>query len=249
MLGREVPRPVGTLAGHAGGLPFERLVHSQLEETLPGRCFRHYESLNNVLIQNSTAVTYEQRAALFGPRALQKLVMRGRQPTTTWTDSRPFQEKQDDTAETIVFPKPRVDFFYRPITLVDVKTQNLSRTSRAPNIISADKLAEAMKLSLLDANVDYDLVYVGIGWEPTATTLICKRVRVLNLFNIAEELYINWAAAQQVQFHPFTIDQDFTGSRLEWASKYLHSFCRSLEGFLHRKQNRLNEFQAALRHI
>ena len=51
--GIAVPRPSGQLSGHAGGLPFEAVVHDKLEHQFPRRAFRHYEALNQALSVDS----------------------------------------------------------------------------------------------------------------------------------------------------------------------------------------------------
>jgi hypothetical protein len=66
------------------------------------------------------------------------------------------------------------------------------------------------------------------------------------MFKIAKPPYINWAAAQQIQFHPFEVDQDFDGSRESWARNFLHTYCESLEKHIASKIKRLEYFQSAL---
>ena len=39
-----------------------------------------------------------------------------------------------------------------------------------------------------------------------------------------EELYINWAAAMQIQFHVDELNQTFKNSREQWARNYLKHF-------------------------
>ena len=42
-------------------------------------------------------------------------------------------------------------------------------------------------------------------------------------------LYINWAAAMQIQFHVSELDQSFKGNLKEWAKEYLKMFVKSAE--------------------
>jgi type II restriction enzyme len=37
-------------------------------------------------------------------------------------------------------------------------------------------------------------------------------------------LYINWAAAMQIQFHVSDLDQSFSGTMQKWAREYLKHF-------------------------
>jgi len=246
LVGRTVPRPSGTLSGHAAGLPFEHLVHGNLLAAYPNQCRRHYEMVNEILLAHPKATTYEERAALFGPEALQQLVMRGKQPTIGWSPENLFEEKQNDTAESIVLEKPQFDLRGNHVTLVDVKTRNNSISGQPPNIMSAGKLAEAMRASLQAGKVAFDIVYVGITFEPTDTTLVCREIRTVSLFKIEHALYINWAAAEQIQFHVSDADQDFDGTREQWAHKFLSTFCQSLDERIQKQNKRLQKYQAVL---
>ncbi len=38
------------------------------------------------------------------------------------------------------------------------------------------------------------------------------------------ELYINWAAAMQIQFHVANLEENFSGTVDEWAKEYLKHF-------------------------
>lgn len=42
-------------------------------------------------------------------------------------------------------------------------------------------------------------------------------------------LYINWAAAMQIQFHVCDLDKSWQGTREEWARCYLKAFVASAE--------------------
>lgn len=245
--GKSLPRPEGTLSGHAAGLPFERSVHALLKGKFGERCEQHFESLNVVLCKNQSVLTYEARAKLFGPLALRQLILRGKTAMQAWSPENLFEEKQDDTAESIIFPSSDIDFYGEPIVLLDVKTTNASKKAQPPNIISAEKLANSLLLGLQGGRINFDIVYVAVSWSPSSTQLVCGSVRPISMFKISKPLYINWAAAQQVQFHPLTVDQDFKGNREEWALNFLENFCRSLEGRISKEVEKLERFKKALR--
>lgn len=243
--GIEVARPEGTLSGHAAGLPFERLVHDKLAKHFSGRVYRHYEALNRTLERSPNARTGAERNMLFGPAAMQYLVCRGKSAMSRWSLESPFEEKQNDTAESILFSDETCSFD-REVVLLDVKTQNEVKKGQPPNIISANKLAEALALCLRDGTFNFDFVYIGVGWEPTKTTLRCTRTKAVSLFRMDPAVYINWAAATQVQFHPFEAKQDFPGTRMEWAQRYIDAFCHSLESRLSKENQKLERFRRVL---
>lgn len=135
LIGTSVPRPAGTLAGHAAGLPFEKSVHKKLVASFPGRAHRHYELLNLLYSSNPNKKTVQERYDLLGPTSLSYLLRRGKVSTADWTTDSPFTEKQDDTAESIVLPTSsmKIDTSRNgPLTLIDVKTQDADVKSQHP---------------------------------------------------------------------------------------------------------------------
>ncbi len=249
IVGTNVPRPKGTLAGHAAGLPFEVEVQTRLAEALEDAVLRHSDLLNEVLRQSPAALTIEQRIDLLGTPATRRLLSRGRQAMGSWSDTSGFEEKQNDIFESVVVREPIAANIARGAFVgIDIKTTNTQKKGQPPNIISADKVARMAVLVLEgETEPEFDILYIGIDWIPTQSTLECKSVRVVSLFKILpNNIYINWVAAQQVQFHLDTVDQDYTGSRLHWCRDYLEKFCESLGNRIHKEERRLEEFQAAL---
>ena len=56
-----------------------------------------------------------------------------------------------------------------------------------------------------------DINYIGIDWELNGNFLDLKEIVIRDLFKITpEKIYINWAAALQIQFDVSTIDQNYT---------------------------------------
>jgi hypothetical protein len=251
LVGRTVPRPVGTLAGHAAGLPFERLIDRILRDQLPGQTFRHYELLNQIYEHNPGAMTVDDRYSLLGPPSLQYLLKRGKSATQKWSIETPFEEKQNDTAEIVVLPSKRlaIEIDKRsPVTLIDVKTQDDAKKAQAPNIISAEKIAHVCKLAIESEKfLPFEILYVGVKWKATKDTLVCTDVRVVSLTDIKpSNLYINWAAALQIQFHPFEVSCDYEGDGMAWAYDYLVNFCSQLERRISNEVEKLKAFRSIL---
>lgn len=240
--GHSVPKPAGTLAGHAAGLPFEKLVHEKLLNIFPSRSFRHYEFLNSVL-KSLDKNDVEERFQAFGPDSLQGLLCRGKSTMAAWSPSNLFEEKQNDTAESIVCQDPSFDSSKSRLLLVDVKTYNSARHGQPPNIISAGKLSEALASALEEGQVRFDIAYVGVSWVIEEETLKASDITVVSLFKMDPQLYINWAAAEQIQFHPHLATQNYVGSREEWAREFLKHFVSSLERRIGTQVNRLAKFK------
>lgn len=248
LVGSTVPKPSGTMAGHAAGLPFEELVHECLVSTFGGRARRHYQFLNDVLSRHEEE-SLDQRMAAFGPNSLQGLLCRGKSQMAKWDSQSVFEEKQNDTAESIICG----DRIFQPnsshLLFLDVKTFNTSKQGQPPNIISAGKLSEALASALEEGQVRFDFVYVGVSWAVEDQKLKSNEIAVVSLFRMDPKLYINWAAAEQIQFHPHLANQEFTGSREEWAKEFLEHFVTSLDRRIGKQVARLDRFKAIIESV
>ena len=214
----------GTLSGHAAGEPFEKLAYYILKEKYPDNIFKQYEFLNDLYLKNPRRITTADRRSLFESPVAMFLLSRSDKATREWNPSNIFEEKQDDTADILWHEN---GFF----NIIDVKTRNMSKAAMAPNIISAYKLAQACAL-MIDNN-DFTSVginYVEIEWLEDGENLKCGRAHWRNLFKCnPSSLYINWAAAMQIQFHVSSLDQSFTGTPEDWARAYIKTFVKSAE--------------------
>lgn len=228
MRGQIVERPnrasAGTLSGHAAGEPFEKCVYHKLKDTFPQYIFKQYEFLNDIYLRHPRHISLEQRYALLDSPTALFLLSRGDKATREWSPSNIFEEKQNDTAD-ILFYKDGV------YDIIDVKTRNVSKAAQAPNIISAYKLAKTCAY-MID-NEEYENIgidYIEIDWVEENDVLRCVDAHHGDLFKAQPDtLYINWAAAMQVQFHVRDLDQSWKGTREEWARHYLKVFVHSAE--------------------
>lgn len=212
----------GTLSGHAAGEPFEKCVYHKLKKMYPTNIFKQYEYLNDLYLRNPMNITVEQRHALLDSPTALFLLSRGEKATREWSPICVFEEKQNDTADIVYYEKGFYD-------IIDVKTRNSGKSAMPPNIISAYKLAKMCAL-MID-NKEYDNInidYIEIDWIEGDNVLICTDAHHGDLFKAnPEKLYINWAAAMQIQFHVCDLDQSWQGNRDEWARHYLKVFVES----------------------
>lgn len=218
--GTFVQKPLsGTLSGHSAGEPFDKHVYSEIKKQLPNNTFRQYEYLNDLYSKNAEIIGVEAKQALFNSPSVMFLLSRGKEATKKSSLENLFDEKQDDTADILVVK----DDFYE---VIDIKTRNLSKTAQAPNIISAFKLAQLCAIMLDNKEFDnLSINYFEVDWLLEDDKLVCKDAHFVSLFkSIPENLYINWAAAMQIQFHVCNLDQDFKGTIEEWAKTYLKHF-------------------------
>ena len=55
--------------------------------------------------------------------------------------------------------------------------------------------------------------------------LVCQNAHYASLFHTnPTNLYINWAAAMQIQFHTSNLDQNYSVTTKQWAKEYLKHF-------------------------
>ncbi len=215
-----IPKPIsGTLSGHAAGEPFDKHVYDEIKKQLPGNTFRQYEYLNDLYNKNPDTIGYAARQALFDSPTVMFLLSRGKNATDQWSLTNPFEEKQNDTADILVVKNS----FYE---IIDIKTRNLAKSAQAPNIISVFKLAQVCTKMIDNKEFNNFVInYFEIDWELDGNQLICRDAHFACLFKAQpNQLYINWAAAMQVQFHIRDLDQTFTGTREDWAKIYLSHF-------------------------
>lgn len=220
--GTSVPKPLsGTLSGHAAGEPFDKHVYNEIKKQFPQNTFRQYEYLNDLFSKNPEVIGFEARQALFYSPTVMFLLSRGKNATDKWSIENPFEEKQNDTADILVVK----DNFYE---IIDIKTRNISKLAQPPNIISAFKLAQVCAKMLDNKEFNnFTINYFEIDWELENDKLVCKDTHFACLFKAQpNELYINWAAAMQIQFHVCDLDQTFNGNMENWAKSYLKHFVK-----------------------
>jgi type II restriction enzyme len=218
--GASIPKPLsGTLSGHAAGEPFDKLVYSEIKKQFPQNTFRQYEYLNDLFSKNPEVIGFEARQNLFNSPTVLFLFSRGKNATDKWSVENPFDEKQNDTADIVVVN----DDFYE---IIDIKTRNISKSAQPPNIISAFKLAQVCAKMLDNTEFDnFTINYFEIDWALDNDKLVCIDAHHASLFKTQpRELYINWAAAMQIQFHVQDLDQSFKETMEYWAKSYLKHF-------------------------
>jgi hypothetical protein len=211
------------VAGHAGGNLIETMIRDACTSVFGHRVRRQHDVVNDLLVAHPEATSSKQRALLFGEESVQRVF--ANRDLKKWTAARPFTENQSDTADFVIFDDESCTFASGRYVLGDAKAVNLDKNGRAPNIISATKLYHVLVDAVRNGEVPFDILYVALGYKVTKRgVLVVKESRVISLFAIAEPLSINWKSAEQVQFHPLSVDQDFEGTPLDWANQFLDTY-------------------------
>ena len=117
----------------------------------------------------------------------------------------------------------------------------MSKTALPPNIISSYKLAWMCKY-MIDNN-EFDVLklnYIEVDWELQDKFLVCVDAHHAELFKEnPDNLYINWAAAMQIQFHVSSLEQDYDKSVKQWCYSYLKFYQSEYKKF--RKEELVSE--------
>jgi type II restriction enzyme len=220
ILGKRIPKPLsGTLSGHAAGEPFDKYVYGELKKILPNVTFRQYEFLNALFSKHPTVISYAERLNLFQSPTAMFLLTRGKNAVEKWSPDNVFDEKQNDTADILI---AQGNYF----EIIDIKTRNHHKTAQPPNIISAYKLAQVCALMIDNTEFEsFSINYFEIDWIIEEDFLKCIDCHYANLFKSnPNQLYINWAAAMQLQFHVSDLGQGFDLGNEMWAREYLKHF-------------------------
>lgn len=220
LISTKIPKPLsGTLSGHAAGEPFDKHVYNEIKDNLTPNTYRQYEFLNKLFLENYRKNNKIVIKELFDNKASEFLLSRGKKAMSEWTPSNQFGEKQNDTADIIVIDNDLMD-------IIDIKTRNRGLAAQPPNIISAFKLANLMTVLIDENNFDsINIIYIEVDWKLEGDFLVCKDVHVRDLFKAdPSKLYINWAAAMQIQFHVGQLEQTYTSNKKDWAIEYLRNY-------------------------
>lgn len=200
------------------------MIYHHLKTLHPKNVFKQFEYLNDLYRKNPKSITAKDRFALFDSPVALFLLSRSETATKNWNLQNIFDEKQNDTADILFRDSKKFD-------LIDVKTRNTSKSAMPPNIISAYKLAQMCAI-IID-NKEYDTIdinYIEVDWSEDGNMLKCVGAHHGSLFRAnPKTLYINWAAAMQIQFHVSEMDQSFNVDLETWAREYLRVFVESAE--------------------
>lgn len=238
LVGKTIKLPNQGLSGHSIGSYMENYVEVNLTPAFPNLAKSHI-FLNKMLMAN-LELSSQERGELF-PDIASKVLFGGSDSVLSkWSQEKQFKSKQDATADLIYIDyddegKP----FVRAFDVKSTQSQN-NKTGQPPNIISAGKLY-TMSDNILNSGEPprFSINYIGINWEidkNNSNNGIIKKIRIIDLFKIPPtEMYINWTAANQVQFSIEKVSQAYKKSPKEWAKEFQEFYLSSELSFLTKK--------------
>lgn len=217
-------------SGHTVATPLEEEVYDALSKAYPGLAFKQHEAVNKYLSQ-AAAQGRVSHGFVFGNEAVDYLVNPGKKALSSWPEEI-VPGRQSDTADIVLFSDPSL-FDGLSVFLIDVKSHDLGKNSQPPNIMSARKLAKVAEICL-SKNIDpnFSLYYIDLGYRKKDAGVVVEDVRMVDMMKIppldynnkGKPMYINWAAALQVQFRPSEVSQDFELSQKEWLAVFMKNY-------------------------
>lgn len=217
-------------SGHTVATPLEEEVYDALSKAYPGLTFKQHEAVNKYLSQ-AAAQGRVSHGFVFGNEAVDYLVNPGKKALSRWPEEI-VPGRQSDTADIVLFSDPSL-FDGSSVFLIDVKSHDLGKNSQPPNIMSARKLAKLAEICL-SKNIDpnFSMYYVDLGYRKKDAGVVVEDVRMVDMMKIppldynnkGKPMYINWAAALQVQFRPSEVSQDFELSQKEWLAVFMKNY-------------------------
>lgn len=217
-------------SGHTVATPLEEEVYDALSKAYPGLTFKQHEAVNEYLSQ-TVAQGRVPDGFVFGNEAVDYLVNPGKKALSSWPEEM-VPGRQSDTADMVLFSDSSL-FQGASVFLIDVKSHDLGKNSQPPNIMSARKLANLAEICL-SKNIDpnFSLYYIDLGYRKKAAGVVVEDVRMVDMMKIppldynskGKPMYINWAAALQVQFRPSEVSQDFELSQKHWLAVFMKNY-------------------------
>jgi len=205
--------------GHEAGMPIERWVKSFLEKIdwgnwsiriyFPNELF---QEIFSKIGRNETKILKMIDDTWWGP------LMVSKKQVQQFMNSQAVERWQQEGADIIIFYGNDILKDINNIILINAKSHDIARSSRPPNIMSAQRLLEyfASTLARQDAAEMLDKVslwFLGVDYSVSANqaTVHSVHIKDLLLLNLARLPQINFDAAIQIQWHVrdmVEIDQD-----------------------------------------
>ena len=239
-------------SGHTVATPLEEEVYDALSKAYPGLTFKQHEAVNKCLSQAATRDKVSDDF-IFGNEAIDYLVNPGNKALSHWPE-KIVPGRQSDTADIVLFSDSAL-FDGSSVFLIDVKSHDFGKNSQPPNIMSARKLAKLAEICL-SRNIDpnFSMYYVDLGYRKKEAGVVVEDVCMVDMMKIppldydgkGKPMYINWAAALQVQFRPSEVSQDFELSQKEWLAVFMKNYTSQKRDRIYKEVHELGDQEKML---
>lgn len=240
------------ISGHRIATPLEEEVYDALSKAYPGLTFKQHEAVNKYLSQ-AAAQGRVSNGFVFGNEAVDYLVNPRKKALSSWPEEI-VPGRQSDTADIVLFSDSSL-FDGSSVFLIDVKSHDLGKNSQPPNIMPARKLAKLAEICL-SRNIDpnFSMYYVDLGYRKKDAGVVVEDVCMVDMMKIppldydgkGKPMYINWAAALQVQFRPSEVSQDFELSQKEWLAVFMKNYTSQKRDRIYKEVHELGDQEKML---
>ncbi|MCW1311456.1 MAG: HincII family type II restriction endonuclease [Candidatus Aenigmatarchaeota archaeon] len=190
--------------GHEAGMPFEEWVKSFLTRN---KWQAFYP--NEFIVKYFDCLEKSEETILkYLDDVWWSTLLVTKQQIINYLSGKQVNRWQQEGADLILFYGDNLCKDSEKVILINVKSHKISRASRPPNIMSAQRLLEFFHEIIIKK--DYkktlsklDLWFLGIYWEASETGAIIKEAHIKDLFklDISKIPQINFDAAIQIQWH------------------------------------------------
>ncbi|MBI4017098.1 MAG: HincII family type II restriction endonuclease [Candidatus Aenigmarchaeota archaeon] len=234
--------------GHEAGMPFEEWVKEFLLKNKWKVFFPNEFIEENLQIIGQD----EEKIEEFLDSTWWSSLLRTKQQIKDFLVNKPVKRWQQEGADLVLFYGKDMKSDFEKVILINVKSHEISRLSRAPNIMSAQRLLEFCHEII--SREDYqellkklDLWFMGIYWENHSSGAIIKEAHIKDLFklDIKQIPQINFDAAIQIQWHvKEMVEKEQT--KEQFIGDLADSF---LEQWQHHSQQKQSKYELLVSHI
>lgn len=220
--------------GHEAGIPIEEWVKSSLEnidwellvyfpdeflKEVFSKIGRKEDEIKSILQKTWWGFRFNGDRLLVTEKQIKSFIRNG--VVERW---------QQEAGDIVLFYGNDILSDINKVILLNVKSHNIKRESRPPNIMSAERLLKFFN-SLLNRSDAYEILekvnlwFVGVGYEVTSTGAIVKSVDIRDIFllDLSKLPQINFDAAIQIQWHVKDM-VEITQDKLSFIEKLADTF-------------------------
>lgn len=189
--------------GHEAGMPFEDWVRDVLSKNWD------ISPPNEFVVRALTPVKKDEEAILqYLSKQWWGELLFCKKQIRIYLEGKHVDRWQQEGADLVIFYGKDLQKEPEKVILLNVKSHEVNRDSRPPNIMSAQRLLMFFHNITRKPNFDrilnfVELWFVGVSWEASKKGAIVKDVVIKDLFKLDVEKIpqINFDAAIQIQWH------------------------------------------------
>ncbi|MFX1487230.1 MAG: HincII family type II restriction endonuclease [Promethearchaeota archaeon] len=167
-----------------------------------------------------------------------KLCSRGKRKVRAYLENdAPLGYKQEDTPDLVINGEA--------IVYVNIKSHNIAKTSRHPNIMSAKKILDLFDWIATQPDQhrkpileNVQILFIGVSWYEQEDQIIFEEIEIRDFFclDLSQIPTINFDAAIQIQWHVADmVELDPPPPRLDFVREFVETLNQQWKLFIHRR--------------